>query len=365
MDSKPHYKALDGLRGVAALIVVLYHIFEGYATSPIDQQVNHGYLAVDFFFILSGFVIGYAYDDRWKREEFTVWTYFKRRLIRLHPMVVMGAAVGLVSFLIQGSVKWDGTPVAPGWALLALVLTVLMIPAFPGSPYEIRGNGEIFPLNGPSWSLFFEYLGNILYALLLRRASTKVLRAVAAATGAGLIWYAVTNQSGAGNIGVGWTMAGTNFLGGSLRLLFSYSMGMLLSRDFKPMRVKHGFWIATAALVLLLPLPHFGILWLNGLYDALLVTLLFPFLLLIAASETGASVRREKGYDFLGNLSYPLYMVQYPVMYLFYAYLWRDGLTFAESWPAALGVYLFCLLLGWLVYRFYDRPARTWLSTRL
>ena len=53
-DSKPHYVLLDGLRGVAALLVIWYHVFEGFATSPIDQRFNHGYLAVDFFFILSG-----------------------------------------------------------------------------------------------------------------------------------------------------------------------------------------------------------------------------------------------------------------------------------------------------------------------
>src|SRR5574344_306719 len=90
-DTKPHYEILDGLRGVAALHVVFYHIFEAFATSPIDQHFNHGYLGVDFFFILSGFVIGYAYDDRWKRM--TLKTYFRRRLIRLHPMVVMGIII--------------------------------------------------------------------------------------------------------------------------------------------------------------------------------------------------------------------------------------------------------------------------------
>ena len=80
-DSKPHYVLLDGLRGVAALLVIWYHVFEGFATSPIDQKFNHGYLAVDFFFILSGFVIGYAYDDRWK-TTMTQKEFFKRRLIR-------------------------------------------------------------------------------------------------------------------------------------------------------------------------------------------------------------------------------------------------------------------------------------------
>ena len=85
--SKPHYVLLDGLRGVAALLVIWYHVFEGFATSPIDQKFNHGYLAVDFFFMLSGFVIGYAYVDRW--NKMSTGTFFKRRLIRLQPMVVM------------------------------------------------------------------------------------------------------------------------------------------------------------------------------------------------------------------------------------------------------------------------------------
>ena len=50
-DTKPHYSILDGLRGVAAVMVLCFHIFEAYATSHLDQIINHGYLAVDFFFI--------------------------------------------------------------------------------------------------------------------------------------------------------------------------------------------------------------------------------------------------------------------------------------------------------------------------
>ena len=97
-DTKPHYELLDGLRGVAALLVVWYHVFEGYAFAggTLIESINHGYLAVDFFFILSGFVIGYAYDDRWGKS-LTVKNFFKRRLIRLHPMVVMGAVLGVIN----------------------------------------------------------------------------------------------------------------------------------------------------------------------------------------------------------------------------------------------------------------------------
>ena len=95
-DTKQHYAILDGLRGVAALTVVCFHLFEAFATSHLDQRINHGYLAVDFFFVLSGFVIGYAYDDRWGRMTYR--DFFKRRLIRLHPMVVMGMLIGAAAF---------------------------------------------------------------------------------------------------------------------------------------------------------------------------------------------------------------------------------------------------------------------------
>lgn len=84
--TKPHYPILDGLRGVAAIIVVTFHLCEPLSTSNLDKLVNHGYLAVDFFFLLSGFVIGYAYDDRW--PEMTIGGFFKRRIERLQPMVV-------------------------------------------------------------------------------------------------------------------------------------------------------------------------------------------------------------------------------------------------------------------------------------
>lgn len=155
-DTKPHYNILDGLRGAAALMVVWYHIFEGFAFAkgaPVIDSFNHGYLAVDFFFMLSGFVISYAYDDRWN-GRMTTWQFFKRRLIRLHPMIIMGALIGTVTFLLQGGVKWDGTHTPAVWVLVAFLLTCLFLPAYPGAGYEIRGNGEMFPLNGPAWSLF-------------------------------------------------------------------------------------------------------------------------------------------------------------------------------------------------------------------
>ena len=99
-DSKTHYPILDGLRGVAAIMVVIFHIFETFSGGDrVKQIINHGYLAVDFFFVLSGFVIGYAYDDRW--SQMSLGGFFKRRLIRLHPMIIMGMLIGAVTFCFQ------------------------------------------------------------------------------------------------------------------------------------------------------------------------------------------------------------------------------------------------------------------------
>ena len=96
LASKPRYEILDGLRGVAAMIVVAFHLLETYSKGPAYQVLNHGYLAVDFFFVLSGFVIGYAYDDRW--NCMSLKGFFKRRLVRLHPMVIMGSLIGALFF---------------------------------------------------------------------------------------------------------------------------------------------------------------------------------------------------------------------------------------------------------------------------
>lgn len=106
LASKPRYEILDGLRGVAAMIVVAFHLFETYSKGPAFQILNHGYLAVDFFFVLSGFVIGYAYDDRW--NKMSLKDFFKRRLVRLHPMVVHGDARRRTVLLLRSLRRFSG-----------------------------------------------------------------------------------------------------------------------------------------------------------------------------------------------------------------------------------------------------------------
>lgn len=364
-DTKPHYHILDGLRGVAALMVIWYHVFEAFATSPYDQRFNHGYLAVDFFFILSGFVIGYAYDDRWKRMNQK--DFYKRRLIRLQPMIIMGTVLGVISYFIQGGVMWNGTKVTVSMIMIALLLQLFLIPAIPGSGAEVRGNGEMFPLNGPSWSLFFEYIGNILYALILRKLSTKALTVLVVIAGTGLAVFAVGNLSGFGHLGVGWTMADYNLLGGSLRLLFSFSAGLLISRVFQLIRIRGAFWVCSLTVIVLLSVPYIGngeSPWMNGLYDAVCVILIFPALVYLGASGVTTDNITTGMCKLLGDISYPLYMVHYPFMYLFYAYVWKNGLTFAQTWPLTMLVFFGNILLAYLCLKLYDEPVRRFLTKR-
>ncbi|MGN1210373.1 MAG: acyltransferase family protein [Candidatus Cryptobacteroides sp.] len=365
MAVKPHYALLDGLRGVAALSVICYHVFEGFATSPIDQRFNHGYLAVDFFFILSGFVMGYAYDDRW--NIMTVKDFFKRRLIRLHPMVIFGSVLGAVTFLIQGSVQWDGTAVPFTSVLLSLLLGMLMIPAVPGTAPEVRGNGEMFPLNGPSWSLFFEYIGNILYAFFLHRLSDRWLKVFVVTCGISLACFAIFNGSGCWNIGVGWTLADNNLIGGFLRMSFSFSAGLLISRHFQPKKIKGAFWICSAMIVALLAVPYIGsekLPWLNGVYDIFCTSAAFPLILWICASGQTEHKASERICKFLGDISFPVYIVHYPLMYLFYSWVWNNGASFSQALPVALCVCLASVLIAWGAMKLYDAPVRKWLTSK-
>lgn len=368
-DSKPHYALLDGLRGVAAILVVWYHVFEGFqfaGNKPVIDFINHGYLAVDFFFMLSGFVIGYAYDDRWGKS-LTMSGFFRRRLIRLHPMVMLGALIGAISFLLTSMERWDGTHSTLLLTLIALVCSWLMIPALPGMQRDVRGNGEMFPLNGPCWSLFFEYIGNILYALIIRRLSTRALAWLTALLCCALTWFAVTNQSGYGSIGVGWTVDTTNLLGGTLRMLCPFTIGMLMSRVFKPIKnVRGAFWICTIILLVLFHVPFIDggtPMSLNGIFEVACIIGVFPIIVWLGASGTTTDNTSRRICRFLGDISFPLYIVHYPLMYAFYMWLIKTELyTFSETWPIAISTMACSVCIAWLSLRFYDEPVRKWLK---
>ena len=377
VNAKSHYELLDGLRGVAAILVVFYHVFEGFAFAEATNgagdglitTLNHGHIAVDFFFILSGFVISYAYDDRWGRMS--TLQFFKRRLVRLHPMLVMGAIIGAVAFAVVGFERWDGATAPTGWVMVAMLLTMFMVPAVPGVSYEVRGNGEMFPLNGPAWSLFFEYIGNILYALFIRRLSTRSLAVLAVLLGCMHAWFFVGDVSEYDMVGVGWTINEVNFWGGMLRMLFPFTVGMLLSRTFKPRKVRGAFWICSIMLITIFAAPYIvplknSDISINSLYEVVCIAVVFPFIVWLGACGYTKSGVVAKINRTLGDLSYPLYIVHYPVMYIFYAWLIeKKYYTLQECFGMVLIVVLSSVLLALLCLKLYDEPVRKWLSKKI
>ncbi len=366
--SRQHYHLLDGLRGVAALMVVFYHIGEGWATSVEDQWWNHGYLAVDFFFVLSGFVIGYAYDGRWKGRQggwMTTWDFYKRRLIRLHPLVILGTIFGVIGFAITGRHTWTGETTSWLWTLLAMLTTFFLIPAAPGSRLDVRGNNELYSLNGPFWSLLCEYVGNVLYALWLRRLSTRTLGAVVCITGALVAAYAIGNGSGHGHLGVGWTMSDYYLPAGLLVMSFCFSVGLWMSRVFRPAKIRGAFWWCGAVVVVVTGMPHFASLeqpWINGVYETVCILGLFPLIVWLGASGETTDRHSTRICNFCGDISYPLYAVHYPLMYIFYTWLWNNGITVAQGWPVAVCVVVGGIVLAWLSLKLYDVPVRRWLA---
>ena len=373
IKSKNHFVLLDALRGSAALFVLVYHVFEGFATSAQDQVCNHGYLAVDFFFMLSGFVIGYAYDDRW--TGIMPKQFFQRRLIRLHPMLLAGMALGFFSFLVGGCCGWDGGHVSMWRVVLALVAGMVMIPSYPGSAYDVRGYTEMYSLNGPAWSLFFEYVGNILYALLLRRLPTWALSVLVVSSGMGLAWVLL----GHGALDYGWTLS--TFWPGMLRLLFPYTLGLLMARlhvrrstsavvgGKRPAPVRM-FFLFSAILGIIFCMPYLGDAnspWVNGIYILFSLVFVFPFVIWMALREGTAEAASLPLLRFFGEMSYPLYLVHYPFMYLFYQYIGFPDVSVspADVWIEALLVASVSACVAYLLLRFYDRPVRKWLSSRL
>ena len=237
-----------------------------------------------------------------------------------------------------------------------------------GAPYEVRGNAEMFPLNGPSWSLSFEYIGNILYALFIRRLGTRALGGLVLLTGAGLAFFALADPQQYGSVGVGWSLTGVNFPGGLVRMLFPFTLGMWLARRFRPTRIRGAFWICSALLLALFFVPNIiGELPVsaNGIFEVACIALLFPAILWIGAS--GATTDRfSTGLcRFLGDISFPVYIIHYPFMYLFYAWMIRHGIhDFAATWPWAVALLAGNVLLAWLLLRLYDEPLRRWLADR-
>ncbi len=360
---KSHYEILDGLRGVAAVMVVIFHTFEPWDRGiRFNQIINHGYLAVDFFFLLSGFVVAYAYDDRWPRMS--QWDFYKRRLIRLQPMVIMGSLIGAALFYFGKGSTFPAIAATPPWKLLLVMLlgcTLLPLPY----QWDIRGWNEMHPLDGPAWSLYFEYIANILYAVGLRKLSNKALGVLVFLAGCFLVQYLVFGPKG--DVIGGWALDATQQHIGLARLLYPFFAGVLLMRLGKRIQVPHAFLLCSAALIVIFALPRFGgptHLWINGLYESVAIIFLFPLIVATGAGDNitaGAPLRVCK---FLGALSYPLYITHYPLIYIYTAWVAKPGATPLQGLLYGALLLITALLIAYACLKLYDEPVRAWLSRR-
>jgi peptidoglycan/LPS O-acetylase OafA/YrhL len=361
-DSRPHYAILDGLRGVAALMVVAFHLFEPHAPNRFEQMINHGYLAVDFFFLLSGFVIGYAYDARWR--SMTLGEFCKRRLIRLHPMIVVAMLVGALFFPFQMSGVFPRIQEAQTWqVILTMLVGMTLLPLPPA--LELRGWGEMHPLVGPAWSLFFEYVANILYALFIRRFSKLALSVLVLLAGGALVHHLVLGPNG--DVIGGWSLAPVQLQLGFTRLMFPFFAGLLLSRVVKPGRVPHAFPLCSLLLVAVLALPRFGgarTLWMNGLYESVAIIVLFPLVVWLGASGSLRGAVSQRACAFLGAISYPLYILHYPIVYTYTAWVADTKPSMQDALPVAALAFAGSVALAWVILKAYDEPVRRWLARR-
>lgn len=363
LSIKPHYSILDGLRGIAALMVVAFHVFEAHATSHLDQIINHGYLAVDFFFLLSGFVIGYAYDDRW--SKMSVGDFFKIRLARLQPMVIVGMIIGASCFYFQDSVLWPAISEVPLWKMLMVMFIGFTLIPVSGS-WEIRGWTEMHPLNGPGWSLFYEYIANILYALFVKKFSTTLLSILVFVSGCMLIHLAVTSSKG--DVIGGWAIDETNIHIGFSRLLFPFFGGLLLYRTQKLIQIKNAFLWSGLLLVTILAMPRIGgseYLWMNGLYDSLSIIFIFPLIVFLGASGEVTGKIASRFCKFLGDISYPIYITHYPLIYLYSAWVADNKIPLQDALPIGLLTFLTSIALAYACLKVYDEPVRLWLKNRM
>jgi peptidoglycan/LPS O-acetylase OafA/YrhL len=346
-SQKPHFIVLDGLRGVAALFVVIFHFSEMVIYDYSKLWIGHGFLAVDFFFCLSGFVMGYAYDDR--IPKIGLGKFFQARLIRLHPMVLFGAVLGLAAFYLN---PFGITPgYSTGKIALIFAASLLLIPygAMPD-----RGR-NLFGLNAPAWSLFWEYVANLIFGLVLYRIKRGALIALTIVAAALLCWVGYR----AGNLPGGWSS--TNFWDGGARVAFSFSAGLLIYRMGWRLRTRLGFLALSLLLVLALISPYAKGGWIR---EAIIIIAGFP---LIIALGAGAAVtpRVQRLCKFSGDMSYPLYMTHYGVMWIWGDYAAKHHLVASTTlWTdIAIGVST-TVAFAWLILRFYDQPIRRYLTAK-
>lgn len=333
------YHTLDGIRGVAAIFVVIGHAHD--TLSPLG--VPRFWLAVDLFFLISGFVLGQVYEPR-IRAGMTVLQFMRNRYIRLYPLYIVGLLVGAASALATMLVGHGA--LGPVSFIIALLSGVLLLP----SPTWTVSQ-DVMPLNFPGWSLFFELVANLLMVLVGQRLTDRLVLAIITVSGLVLL----------GGTFVGSPFGGESwptFFWGFPRIGFSFFLGLLIQRrHWGRHRRTHLAWLVIAAPVVVMSLaPAQG----GALLDIAMLVAIAPAIVWVGAN---VEPRNATLFTWLGDVSYPVYVLHIPILSI----IWRVGLFYhhpVQEYAPALGVgYLIVTLaVSWLLDRYYDRPVRrAWL----
>ncbi len=365
LNSKPRYEILDGLRGVAAIIVLVYHLCEGCGI-----VLGHGYLGVDFFYALSGFVVGYAYDDRW--GKMSIGGFFKRRIVRLHPMVIMGGLLGLCFYYFGACEVFPFIGQSPWWVVLLLFLyTSLMLPM--ANAWDIRGWQDFNSFNGNAWSLYWEYVANILYAVFFRFLPTAALAILTAVAAIGTIDLTLNiDMFGLldGRVGApftvngGWSLTAGELYVGLIRVLYPFLVGLLMSRLKAIVSLRGAFGWCSLMIAAMFFVPQLGGAT-NGIFEAVVILLFIPLIVSIGAGSKIKGERANRLCTFLGELSYPLYITHLPFIYMQIA--WMSNHPDAPTGTVimlAVSLFFVSIAVAYASLKLYDMPVRKWLTEK-
>ncbi|RZK48650.1 MAG: acyltransferase [Pedobacter sp.] len=349
LQSKPHFLNLDGFRGLVALIVVLFHFMEIIQSDFTKNPLAHGFLGVDFFFCLSGFVIAYAYDQR--AVQLSIWDFIKLRLIRLHPFVVIGAILGLLSFIFdpfQNLYEQYGFTQTIIFFLNGLFLI----------PYPMMEERffNLFSFNAPSWSLFWEYVSNLFYILIIYKFSKNMLSILAIIFGLSIFYIVYTHH----NLLGGWN--GETFWHGGARVAYSFTIGMLIFRRNWIIPNNLSFYAIGALLLGSFFTPYNETT--NWILEPFIVLVYFPFIVALGAGST-RKAKQTKYINLAGELSYPLYMIHYPFIWIFLGYYMAHNPSSQELLMLVPASTIGLVLLAFISYRYLDKPIRNYFKIRL
>lgn len=348
------FLVLDGLRGIAAFAVILDHV----ASTTFRSWFPGRYLAVDFFFVLSGFVLAHAYGQRLREGRLSTGAFLKVRLIRLYPLYLLGLAIALIPPLVILLKGWGGNPVSETLVVAGAGLLFLPMP-----PVFTWTANLLYPLNGPAWSLFFELIANIVYAAIARFLSPRVfavmLPVLALATAFTVMRHTETE-------GPGWLWQ--HFDAGLARVLFDFFAGVAIYRLREHLMAKGTSlpaipaWLGVALLLAIFAVPATGV-WRQA-FDALAAIVLMPLLVtLVSGAKVNGRLARLCG--LLGTLSYGVYVLHVPLLGVSLLAL---DIIHVQLPYGFLMVVLMALIAGStaaLAHYVYDTPIRRWLTKAL